>query len=130
MSRIFAQLTCTRVKWDDEYQDYPHEEHGWVCPSSRYELYDSRNDVRPIVDEPEDSEELAEEVRDALGFLEGGYEDNADGTFYARDSYTPYDMDADGWTYSYALHFVRKFYGPGGWQEERWHPFKDGGVEP
>lgn len=128
MSKIFAFVTCTRVKWEcedescDHYgcMDYPIEEHGWIDRrwSSR-ELYENRNDVSPIVSELEDSEDLADEVRDALGWLEGGYRDNGDGTFYARESYQPYD---EPWDYSYAIHFTRKFYGDKGWTEEPWVP--------
>lgn len=135
MGHIFAHITCTRVKWECEDEscehsgcvDYPTEEHGWIDRSwSSTTLHDSRNDVRPVVDDDEQSEDLAEDVRDALGWLEGGYEDNGDGIFYSRDSYQPY---TEPWHYSYAIHFVRKFYGPKGWTEERWHPVKDGGIE-
>jgi len=129
---IFAHLTCTRIRWEQDedgntFED-PIEEHGWIDRSwSPYVLHDSRNDVRPEVDCPEeDDERLAEEVREALGWLEGGYEDNEDGTFYASDSYQPY---TEPWSYSYALHFVRKFQGSKGWTEESWHPVKDGGIK-
>lgn len=97
------------------------EEHGWIDRSwSTTVLHDSRNDVRPVVDVDEnDTETLTDEVQDALGWLEGGYNDNGDGTFYAADSYKPFD---EPWDYSYALHFVRKFHGPNGWTEESWTP--------
>ncbi|MET9385321.1 hypothetical protein ABZY09_30680 [Streptomyces sp. NPDC002928] len=103
------------------------EEHGWIDRSwSVRVLHDSRNDVRPVVDVDEsDAETLAEEITDALEWLEGGYEDNGDGTFYASDSYRPYD---EPWSYSYALHFVRKFHGPNGWTEQAWHP-KSAGID-
>ncbi|MFD4474676.1 hypothetical protein ACFWPU_00965 [Streptomyces sp. NPDC058471] len=117
------------------------DEHGWVDRSwSPYVLHPSRNDVTPEVSEDEDSEDLAEAVRDALGKLEGGYEDNEDGTFYSADSYQPYASDTDdrgAWDYSYALHFTRKSYEgrdkddrnpthPGkGWIEEAWTPPKE-----
>lgn len=128
MGQIFAHYTCTRVKWecDDEScdhfgcMDYPVEEHGWVDRSwNSRELYESRNDVRPVINLNEDDPELMDEVRGALGWLEGGYENNGDGTFYSKDSYQPYD---EPWSYSYALHFTRKFFGPKGWTEEAWVP--------
>lgn len=124
MSRIFAHYTCTRVRWesDDEGDPYPDpvEEHGWI--DRRWdprELYESRDDVSPVIDLDEDDEDLMDEVRDALGWLEGGYEDNGRGTFYSSDSYRPVD---EPWSYSYAIHFTRKFFGPKGWAEESWVP--------
>lgn len=150
--RILAYVTCTRVKWecqghvDDDATltsgagvgettycdggcvDYPIEEHGWVDVyySPRY-LDESRNDVRPLVSEWEENrEELQAEITSALEWLEGGYEDNGDGTFYARESYSPMD---EPWRYSYAIHFTRKFLGPNGFAEEKWHPVKDGGFK-
>ena len=131
---IFAFITCTRVKWgqDDEGNtcEDATEEHGWIDRSwSPYVLHDSRNDARPVVDvDLSDTETLADECRDALGWLEGGAEDNGDGTFYSADSYTPYGVHTDDrgeWTYSYALHFTRKFLGPKGWTEEAWIPPMD-----
>lgn len=126
-----------RAEWQDD-TDYDAasdtvrledllEESGWIDRSwSPRVLHDSRNDVRPVVDVDEsDAETLAEEVTDALGWLEGGYNDNGDGTFYAADSYKPCD---EPWSYSYALHFVRKFYGSNGWTEKPWHP-KSAGIE-
>lgn len=128
MSRIFGVYTCTRVKWEcgdercehDGCVDYPIEEHGWIDRNwSATELFEHRNDVSPIVSLDESDPDLMEEVREALGWLEGGFEDNGDGTFYARESYQPL---TEPWHYSYALHFVRKFHGPKGWTEERWIP--------
>jgi hypothetical protein len=126
-----------RAEWDGD-TDYspesdsvrledPWEESGWIdCAWSPTVLQDSRNDVRPVVDVDEsDTETLADEVRDALGWLEGGYEDNGDGTFYASGSRSPMD---EPWTYSYALHFVRKSLGPEGYVETAWHPVRDGGI--
>ncbi len=128
MGRILAYYTCTRVKWDcgDEScehfgcMDYPIEEHGWVDRRwNRLLLADSRNDVRPAVDMDETDPDLMDEIRDALDWLDGGYDDNIDGTFYAKDSYDPFD---EPWSYSYALHFTRKYLGPRGWVEESWAP--------
>lgn len=103
------------------------QENGWIDRRwSSTVLYDSRNDVSPVVDADTDSEELADEVRDALGWLEGGFTDNGDGTFYAEESYQPFD---EPWDYSYALHFVRKYLGAKGYVEVPWHPVKDGGIE-
>lgn len=135
MGQIKAYYTCTRVKWecDDEScehfgcVDYPVEEHGWIDRrwSSR-ELYESRNDVSPVINLDESHEDLADEVRDALGWLEGGFTDNGDGTFYASGDHQPYD---EPWNYSYALHFTVKSLGPDGWFEKAWHPVRDGGIE-
>lgn len=140
MGHIFAHVTCTRVRWPGEGDaDYdPNgcgiEEHGWIDRRwSPYVLHESRNDATPVVDVNEDdTETLRDEVHDALGWLEGGYEDNLDGTFYASSSYQPYASNSDDrgdWSYSYAIHFTRKFYGSDGWTEERWHPRRDGGIE-
>lgn len=102
------------------------EEHGWIDRRwSSITLHDSRNDVTPVVDCDERSEDLEDEVIDALWWLEGGYEDNGDGTFYASDSYQPY---TEPWNYSYALHFVKKDLVDGRWTETPWHPVKDGGI--
>lgn len=129
---IFGHLTCTRVRWEQDeegntYED-PVEEHGWIDRSwSPYVLHDNRNDVHPVVDvDVSDTSTLTDEVWDALNWLEGGYEDNRNGTFYASESYQPYTEE---WSYHYALHFTRKFLGPKGWTEEPWHPFDDGGLD-
>lgn len=161
MAQIFAFLTATRVKYEDDATavaeafgvsvdelradagtDYNPatdtvrvedavEEHGWVDRSwNPRTLYDSRNDVRPVVSEDErDTEELTEAVRDALEWLPGGYEDNGDGTFYASDSESPMD---EPWDYTYALHFVRKTAphehggtNPLDWRESPWVPPMD-----
>lgn len=111
----------------------PIEENGWVDPRwSMYTLYDSRNDVRPVVDcDLSDRETLEGEIADALNTLEGGPVDNGDGTFYSADSYTPNASNLDdrgNWSYSYALHFRRKFLGANGYVEVPWHPVKDGGF--
>lgn len=125
MGQIFAHYTCTRVMWEQDAED-PIEECGWVDRRwSPYTLFDSRNDVSPVINLPADSEDLADEVRDALSWLEGGYEDNGDGTFYSADSYQP---PVEPWSYSYALHFVVKSLGPKGWCEKPWHPVNDGGI--
>lgn len=125
---IFAFITCTRTRWeqdeDGDTLEDPIQEHGWIDRSwSPYVLHESRNDVSPVVDCPEeDDERLHEEVSDALGWLEGGAEDNGNATFYAREGYTPFQNNAEGWEYSYALHFVRKSQGARGYIEEPWIP--------
>lgn len=155
---IFAFITADRVKWeatiaelatmerkseddvraewvdDTDYDatsdtvrlEDPIEENGWVDRRWSTTLFDSHNDVSPVVDvDLSDRETLEDEVRDALEWLEGGYEDNGDGTFYASDSYQPY---TEPWSYRYALHFVRKYYGANGYVEVPWHPVTDGGI--
>lgn len=119
MGRIFAHYTVSRVMWEDGCDD-PVKEYGWIDRRwSRSQLYDSRNDVSPVISLDEDDEDLMDEVRDALEWLEGGYEDNGCGMFYSRESYNPSD---EPWSYSYALHFTRKYYGAKGWTEEPWVP--------
>jgi len=134
-----------REQWEDDSDFDPEtdtirledaiEEHGWIDRSwSTVTLHESRNDVRPVVDCDENDEDLEDEVRDALQWLEGGYEDNGDGTgtFYASQPYEPY---TEAWRYDYAVHFVRKT-SPSengsnnvlDWRETPWHPFKDGGI--
>lgn len=129
LGHIFAFITGDRVRWIED-QEEPVQENGWVDWSwSPYVFHDSRNDVRPAVDvDVSDREELWDEIQDALGHLDGGYEDNGDGTFYAREGYTPFHDNPEGWEYSYAVHFVRKFQGDKGWVEVPWHPVKDGGF--
>lgn len=96
----------------------PVEEHGWADRFwSKTQLYDSRNDVRAAVSCSLDDPQLMAEVDDALNELEGGWIDNGDGTFYAKDTYTP---DKEPWTYDYALHLVVKDYGQDGWVERPW----------
>lgn len=121
MAHIYAFISCTRVKWEGED---PIEEHGWIdWDWSPYVLFDGRNEVGPVMKCDENDEFLASDVQEALGRLEGDYEDNGDGTFCAKGSYQPHDSE---WSYTYALHFTRKGYGTDGWYEEPWHPFKDG----
>ncbi len=128
MAYIYAYYACTRIKWECEddscdhfsCMDYPYEEHGWIDRhrSSR-ELHENRNDVRPIVGLNEASEDLKDEVLEAIGWLEGGPElgFSETSTIYGRESYQPYD---EPWHYSYAIHFVRKSYGDDGWPESEW----------
>lgn len=144
---IFAHITCTRVKWEEdakkvakalgipvadlrESSDWDPEddtvlvedgieESGWIdFGRNPYVLHDSRDDVRPIVDCGEDSEELTDEVREALEWLEG-YRDNGNGTFYAADPIRPHGQP---WSYHYALHFTKKDIVNGVWSEVRWIP--------
>ncbi len=113
----------------------PMEENGWIDRRwSPTVLHESRNDVRPEVDfdlsdltsSDEEAREIAQDaVKEALGWLEGGYNDNGNGTFYAADTKKPFD---EPWHYSYALHFVRKHLGANGYIETRWRPVEDGGI--
>lgn len=132
MGQIFAHYTCSRVMWEEDEEGFPFEEpteeHGWIDRRwSSTQLYESRNDVSPVINLDEESEELPDEVRDALGWLDGGYEDNGNGTFYASESYQPY---TEPWHYSYAIHFSRKSrdHATGEWVERSWHPVRDGGI--
>lgn len=105
----------------------PIEEHGWVDRSwSPTVLHDSRNDVNPAINLDENDEDLGDEVRELLEWLEGGYENNGDGTFYARDSYKPHE---DAWSYEYAVHFTRKDNPSGTYNELPWHPVRDGKIQ-
>jgi hypothetical protein len=99
-------------------------------------LWESRNDVRPVVDWPESIvasyyDSYDEMVRDyvlaALSELPRGFDDNGDGTYAATEpEASPCDDDLG--LYTYAIHFVRKAHGPDGWTETPWHPGRDGGV--
>lgn len=122
---IFGHYTATRVRWDEDAEgnpiEEPIEEHGWIDWNwSSRQLHESRNDVRPYVDVDEDDPELYEEIQDAFRNLPGGPErEGHQGTFYAADTDSPFD---EVWSYSYALHFTCKFFGPNGWTEQPWEP--------
>lgn len=122
--KVYAFMTATAVKWeDDESEDYS-ERHGWIDPAEMTELQESRNYVSPAISvDLSETEELTEEIR---GFFGGGgiWEDDGDGTFYGTWETT----DDDGWTFTYALHFKLKTLGENGWVELPWHPEKDGGI--
>lgn len=112
--RIFAYMTATSVDANGR------EENGWIDPAwSRTELYASREDVRPLM-ENEGDEFLADEVRDILG--DGSfYQDNGDGNFCGIDS----TMDpSTGARWTYVVHFKRVSDGV----EKPWHPVNDGGI--
>lgn len=92
------------------------EEHGWIDPSWSWTvLHESRNDAGTILSIDENDEDLQKEIADLIV----GYDNNGDGTFYSVDSVQD---AATGVYWSYALHFVRKFYGPNGWTEENYVP--------
>ena len=128
--RVFAFMTGERVTPESaERGDF--EESGWVDPSwSRRMLHESRNDVRPLMSEDTDSEDLADAVTAALAEL-GAYADNGDGTFYGQDSKSDFTT-GDDWTY--AVHFTVKYRDPGrpdaepfaGYIERDWHPSETG----
>ncbi|MBD0739815.1 hypothetical protein [Streptomyces sp. CBMA29] len=120
MGQIFAFVTASVVRSNGA------EEHGWIDTWwSRTELQEARNYAPPVVNLPEDDEDLAEYVRDAIGENLGVYFDNGDGTFYAEDAHQDVKT-GDHW--SYAMHFKRKYLGPNGWTETDWHPVADGGI--
>lgn len=92
------------------------ENSGWVDPRwNRYEFYDNRNYVRPLVSLDEDDPDLGEEIRDALSqYLPGGPEVDVSpngygvvSTLYGRDSDNPYDREG---SYTYAIHAKLKYY--------------------
>lgn len=119
--RIFAYVTgdCTTFK-NDGSEDYT-QEFGYVDPAwSREVLHESRNDVKLLLNESEDAEDFAEMVRDVFDAAPGGpFHDNGDGTFYGQSAHT----DSEGRSWTYAVHFTRKFFKSGtGWTEESWHP--------
>ena len=121
---IYAFYTCTRVRWETDDEGFPLEdpveEHGWVDRAwDPRVLHDNRNDVRPALKLDEGDPELLDDVREVIDWLPGGGEDDWNGTFYSREPVEPSD---EPWSYCYAVHFVRKFYGPRGWTEEAWVP--------
>jgi hypothetical protein len=133
MSHIYAFMTGTRSDFTGEHRD----SHGWVDPTQgRTSFWESRNDVRPIVDWSEAVvasyyDSYAEMVRDyvlaALSELPRGFEDHEDGTYVATEPELSPCNDDTG-LYTYEIHFVRKSHGTGGWTEQPWHPGRDGGV--
>jgi len=121
MGNIFAFMTADAV--DHHGEDDYTERHGWIDPSwSRTTLFESRNDVEPLLNMSEQDPELWERVRD---IVDSHAEDNGDGTFYGVDECQDF---ATGTVWTYAIHFKRKFYGTTGWTEEAWHPTADAGV--
>jgi hypothetical protein len=122
---IYAFLSGMRVQCDPTGSGNHNDEHGYVDPNwSRTDLFESRNDVRPIVDCDIRDEDLADYVREAIEGL-GLPSDNGDGRFYGQDEHAA----DDGSVWTYALTFIRKFHGPNGWTEQDWHPANDGGLD-
>lgn len=119
---IFAFMTATAVEIGPE--DERNERYGWIDREwSMTDIHDSRNDVSPLVSLDEsDTEALADEIRDVLG--DGSlWEDNGDGSFYGKD-----ERVEDGYSWTYVVHFKRKFFGSNGYAEIDWHPMRDGGI--
>lgn len=105
---IFGHITATRVAPDGT------ESHGWIDPQwSRTELFDSRNDVRPIIQESASDPDIAVLVADALLGEIGLPVDNGDGTYYGRDE----TMAPDGSVWTYAIHLTHKRHTSDGWVE-------------
>ena len=131
MGRIKAFMSCTKVSYHGEGCDDYTEEHGWVDPSwSRTEIYESRNDVAPMVDEDVNSADLADYIRDVMEKW-GPWESNGNGLFYRTDGDSFGDREEleDPGTYSYAIHFhVKRLDGNRGWVEDDWCPIEDGGM--
>lgn len=115
MGHIFAFMTGTHTVHNGPDSDDYTEEHGWIDLSwSRTVLYDSRNDVRPLLSMWEDDETLAEEIQDVII----GFESNGDGTFYSVQDDQPNPDES----WSYAIHFKRKYQDSTGWTEENYVP--------
>lgn len=114
MGNVFALMSATSVDCTEDGETV--ECHGWIDPDwSMRTLFESRNDANPLLNEDEDSEDLAERIAD----LVQGYDDNGDDTFYSVDSW----QDPETGTYwTYAIHFKRKFFGPKGWTEVPYIP--------
>lgn len=112
------------------------EESGWVdCDYSATTLFESRNDVRPLVsvdvaelshgrdygngltDTPE---EVRQEVRDAIYRVSSSWE-GEDGTYYAQDE-TVWDYSSPD-TYMYAVHVFVKHNTAKGYVESPVDPF-------
>ncbi|MDA3643796.1 hypothetical protein LZ318_11845 [Saccharopolyspora indica] len=120
-AQIFAFMTASAHRFEEGCSD-PEEQHGWIDWSwSHTQLHESRNDVRPRIDSPEDDEHLADEIRDLIGDATG-WENNGDGTLYDQN---PYESLEDGWDYTYAVHFSKKYHhATKGWVEERFDPIE------
>lgn len=127
--KVFAFMTGERHT-PESIEHGDAEERGWVDPRwSKRTFWESRNDVRPVMEEwmPHDNlpdvlrpDDLGESVREALAEL-GAFTDNGDGTFYAADAEEDFET---GNSYTYALHFVAK----DGSGERGWHP-SEAGIE-
>lgn len=125
MAHIFAFVTADVVMKPEYFDQEELEDYsGWVDPQfNRFELHESRNYVRPIVDCDESDPDLADYVREALESF-GPLTDEGTGSFYAVDE----ESDDNGNVWTYALHFTRKHHGPNGWTEDPWHPVSNGGL--
>ena len=102
----YAYMTATAVDPDGT------ERHGYVDPRwSMTELFDSRNDVRPVATwsrmDGDGLEPIHESVqrwaRETLEEWLGAYEDNCDGTYYGQDASPDFTT---GTVWTYALHLT------------------------
>lgn len=121
MAHIFGFITATAVTWENGDSEEYAEEHGWVDLGwSRTELWESRNDVRPLVSCDENDPELMDYIREAFDDLPAGpYRDNGDGTWYGEGEH----LDRKGTSYTYAFHLKRKHHDPRrGWVEDDFIP--------
>lgn len=126
MSYIHCFMTANRLNVDPDENPNGDTENGWVAAQwSRRTLFDNRNDAGTVFSTPSDSFDLYDDVDNALNDLPGGWDDNGDGTFYAKDDERHFE---DPYSFSYALHFVEKDLGPDGYFERPWLPFQSVGY--
>lgn len=85
-------------------------EAGYVDPDWSWHVFQDRNNAGTVLSVPMSHPDRDELVRDVVDRLLGAYADNGDGTLYGIAGEDDY---ATGDHYSYALHFVHKFYGGG-----------------
>lgn len=85
-------------------------EAGYVDPAWSWRVFQDRNNAGTVLSVSMSDPDRDELVRDVVDRLLGTYDDNGDGTLYGIAGEDDY---ATGDHYSYALHFVHKFYGAG-----------------
>jgi len=125
---IFCFVTAAKVTTGkDGRSDVPDAEieSGFIDPLySMYILFESRNDVRPVLNMSINDPGLADEIKDLIREW-SPMADNGDGTFICQ-----YERDIeDGSNLRYSLHFSHKYLAENGFTETPWHPVRDGGIQ-
>jgi hypothetical protein len=99
---VYAYVTAERITAESAtHGDY--SECGWVDDVGSHDIFESRNDVRPIMVAHPDDEDFGERVRDAIDTL-GAYITDDGSTFDGIDSHPDYVSGDD---YVYGIHFSR-----------------------
>jgi hypothetical protein len=117
--RIYA--TCGRIT-DESAEHGDYAENGWVNSLDSREIYESRNDVKPVYEIPVSEffndiarhKEVFTEIDSILGYLGADEKYSEGSTVYATDA-TPDMMTGD--YYGYAIHAHVKHLTPDGYVE-------------